>query len=116
MHPNPTLRSALRFFVLVLALGLTAGGVADALAQLRPIPPKAKRGELRHLQGMVVELDGAAVPLAAGAQIRDPDNRIVLPGALPGRVTVRYLLDAKNRVSSVWILSPQEAARPDPGN
>ena len=112
MHLSPSLRAATRLLLMVLVLGWSAG----ALAQLRPIPPLAKRGELRHLQGMVVELDGAAVPLASGAQIRDPDNRIVLPGALPGRVIVRYLLDAQNHVSGVWILSPQEAARPDPGN
>ena len=116
MHPSSILRAGTRILVLFLAFGLTAGGMADALAQLRPIPANAKRGELRHLQAMVVELDGKAVALSNGAQIRDPDNRIVLPSALPGQVVVRYLLNAQNQLSAAWILSPQEIARPDPRN
>jgi hypothetical protein len=29
-------------------------------------------------------------------------------------MVVKYLLDGQGRLSRVWILSPQEAAQPDP--
>ena len=96
------------FFVLALTLpGL-------ALAQFRTLPADAKRGEIRSLGSMDVEINGKQKRLAAGAQVRDADNRIVLPTAIPAGAKVKYLLDAQDMVFRVWILSPQEAAQPDP--
>lgn len=85
---------------------------AAAAAQLRTIPTDAKRGTMRHVQDMVVEIDGARARLAPGAQIRSVSNTIVLPGALPPDSPVRYLFDATGQIKQVWILSPQEAAAP----
>ena len=87
---------------------------AGAGAQLRTIPADAKRGTMSHVQGMTVELDGKRTDLAAGAQIRDVENRIVLPTALPAGVLVKYIPDVHGQVWRIWILSPQEAAQPDP--
>lgn len=92
----------------VLALG-----VAGAQAQLRSLPAEAKRGEMRHVQDMLVEIDGKRLRLAPGAQIRGPDNLIVLPMALPPGSLVKYTLDAQANVFRAWILTPQEAAQPD---
>ena len=94
-----------------LAIALAA---AAAHAQFRAIPAAAKRGELRHVQDMIVEIDGQAARLAPGAQIRDPDNLIMVPTAVPPGVLVKYTVDAQGMVKQVWILSPAEAARPDP--
>ena len=94
--------------VLLAALCLVAAG---AQAQLRAIPGEAKRGEIRHVQDMIVSIDGARQRLAPGAQIRDPDNRIVLPAALPAGAPVRYLVDAQGQVHRIWLLSPAEAAK-----
>ena len=99
--------------VLVLFFGL-AFCCAGAQAQLRAIPAEAKRGEIRHVQGMIVEIDGKRLSLAPGAQIRDPDNRIVLPAALPAGVLVKYTLDVQENVFRAWILTPDEAAQRDP--
>ena len=93
----------------VLALGL-----AGAHAQLRSLPAEAKRGEMRHVQDMIVEIDGKRMRLAPGAQIRGPGNLIVLPMALPPGSLVKYTLDAQGMVHRVWLLSPLEAAQPDP--
>ena len=82
-----------------------------AHAQLRSIPPEAKPATLRHVQDMLVELDGKPARLSPGAQIRDPHNRLVLPSALVGKAQVRYVPDAAGMVHRVWILSPAEAAR-----
>jgi hypothetical protein len=91
-----------------LALALAC---AAAHADLRSIPQEAKRGEMRHLQEMIVEIDGAPQRLAPGAQIRDAFNRLVLPTAVPPGSTVRYLVDAQGYVRQVWILTPEEAAK-----
>jgi hypothetical protein len=63
---------------------------------------------------MDVEIDGKAMRLSPGAQIRDAGNMIVLPTAVPAGAKVKYQLDPQNLVNRVWILSPQEVAQPDP--
>jgi hypothetical protein len=93
---------------------LLAAATASAHAQFRTIPAQAKRATLSHLEGMTVELDGKRTLLAAGAQIRDERNMIVVPAAVPPGVLVKYQLDTQGMVWRVWILSPQEAAQPDP--
>ena len=86
----------------------------SAQAQLRTIPADAKRATISHVQGMTVELDGKRTELAAGAQIRDANNMIVLPIALPRDALVKFIPDPQGQVWRIWILSPQEAAQPDP--
>ena len=94
------------------ALSLIAVLVAGtAAAQLRTIPADAERGELRHVQENVVELDGKRETLAPGAQIRDKANRIVQPATVSPGAIVKYRRDANGAVSQVWILTPDEAAR-----
>ena len=86
-----------------------------AAAQLRTIPEEAQVGTMRYLEMMQVELDGQPQQLAPGAQIRDGDNRLILPASLQEREQVRYLLDPAGLVRRVWILSaPEKAALPQP--
>src|SRR5882724_12558389 len=95
-------------WIALLLLSVTA---PLAGAQVRSIPEDARGGQIRHLQDMVVEIDGAAQQLAPGAQIRDASNRIILPTAIPPATLVRYVLDAEGKVRQVWILTPEEAQR-----
>ena len=97
----------------LLAMLLFTSTAGAAQAQLRTIPAEAKRATLSHVQGMTVEIDGKRTELAAGAQIRDADNMIVLPAAVPAGVLVKYMPDVQGQVSRIWILSKQEAAQPD---
>ena len=99
-----------RILLTVLLFIVTAGA---AQAQLRTIPADAKRATMSHLQGMTVELNDKRTELAAGAQIRDSNNMIVLPTALPPGSLVKWMPDAHGQVWRIWILSPQEAAQPD---
>ena len=99
---------------ILLATMLFSLAASAAQAQLRTIPADAKRATMSHVQGMTVELDGKKTDLAAGAQIRDADNMIVLPAALPSGSLVKFMPDAQGHVWRVWILSLQEAAQPDP--
>ncbi|MGA7983710.1 MAG: hypothetical protein WCA01_00850 [Burkholderiales bacterium] len=107
-----TLAKLTRAFVLCLLAALPA----SALAQLRTIPADARRGEIRHVQGMLVEINGQRVLLAPGAQIRDASNRILVPTALPPGAKIRYLLDAQGNPFRIWLLTPEEAAQPDPNH
>src|SRR3954462_14078926 len=97
----------------LILIAVLAGYAACAAAQLRTIPQDAKRGTLRHVQEMVVEIDGGRRQLAPGAQIRDGNNRIVLPSTLAAGTPVKYRVDGEGMIQQVWILTPQEAAEPD---
>jgi hypothetical protein len=94
-----------------LVLGACLATAALAQAPLRTIPPEAKTGTMQHLQDMYVAIDGARRRLAPGAQIRDANNRLVLPASIPAGSRVKYVGDAEGFVRQVWILSPQEAAQ-----
>ena len=96
------------FALLIAALFATA-----AAAQLRPIPAGAKRAEMSHVRENIVEVNREQLQLSPGAQIRDPLNRIILPATLPPGSPVKYQLDAAGLVHRVWILSPEEADRPE---
>jgi hypothetical protein len=101
------------FIRLVCAALLALAAASAAQAQLRTIPDEARRARLTHLQGMTVQIDGKQAQLAMGAQIRDGNNRIVVPSAVPPGVLVKYMPDLQGQVSRIWILTPQEAAQPD---
>jgi hypothetical protein len=98
-------------FAAAFAAGIATA--AGALAQLRTLPANAKRGTLSHVQGMVMELNGQRIELAAGAQIRDANNMVVLPTALPAGSRVKFQTGPDGKLNRAWILTPQEAAQPD---
>jgi hypothetical protein len=98
----------------LLALMLCALVVpAAAVAQVRRIPEDAKRGNIVHVQGTMVEIDGQPMRLSAGAQTRSRDNLIVVPMSLPRGALVKYTLDGAGQIHRVWVLTPEEAAVPD---
>lgn len=94
----------------LLAAAILLCASAAAPAQLRTVPPHAVRAEMWHLQDRLVLIGKAQVLLSPGAQIRDADNRLVLPGAIPPGSIVKYLPDGMGNVFRVWILTAQEAA------
>lgn len=86
-----------------------------AMAQVtRNLPGDAARGSVTYVQGNIVSLDGKQLKLAPGGQIRGQNNLIVMPAALPPGSPVKYRLDRNGDLAQVWILTPEEAARPDP--
>ena len=84
---------------------------ASAFAQLRTIPQDAKRAKRSPVQERVVEINGKREMLAPGVRIRDAQNRIIVPNALPANSLVKYRRDPNGAVHEVWILTPQEAAK-----
>ena len=104
-------RSAARFAFLLALLS------APATAQLRvpPLPEIALVGVIRHIEEMAVMMDDKAMQLAAGAQIRDQQNLIIVPTAIPKRgAVVVYTLDSAGQIFRVWLLTPQEVAKLKP--
>jgi hypothetical protein len=93
----------------LLILLALSGCAMVAEAQLRSIPKEAPQGFIRHVQEMIVEIDGTQRRLAQGAQIRDAANRVVVPTAIPAGTRVKYLLDKDGSVEQVWFLTPEEA-------
>ncbi len=95
--------------LVVFVLAVSLSGTSNA--QLRSVPADAMAGEIRQLQDMtVVVADRTTLRLAIGAQIRDAENRIVLPGSLASGTIVLYQLDANGEVRRAWIPSDAEAA------
>jgi hypothetical protein len=80
---------------------------------VRTLPEDAPRGYLTFVQGNVVALDSKEIRLAPGAQIRGANNLLVLPTALPRNSLVKYQLDGGGNLFRAWILTSQEAAKPD---
>jgi len=97
-----------------LLLVIAAVFAAAAAAQVRTIPAEARRAEMRHVRENIVEVNQRhELQLSPGAQIRDPLNRIIVPASLPPASVVRYQLDAAGLVHRVWILTAEEADRPE---
>ena len=94
---------------LAAALALCLAGAAHA--QLRTLPADAKAGKLRHIQEMIVTINGKPARLARGAQVRDAHNRILVPASIPADSFVAYRLNPQGEVSAAWVLTPREAAR-----
>ena len=88
--------------------------MAPALAALRSIPEEAPVVVMTMNADGTVTLGKRVIPLSPGAQIRDAENRIVLPTSLVGTHRVRVVLDAEGRLERAWILTAEEAAQPAP--
>ena len=93
----------------LVAAAILLASLAAAHAQLRTLPADAKRGQIRHVQETIVAIDGKLARLAAGAQVRDASNRILVPTAIPPGSVVKYTLNAQGEVARVWILTEHEA-------
>jgi hypothetical protein len=103
-------------FIAYLAL-LAALAASPAIAQIRvpPIPVDSQRGVIRHLGEMAVTIDNNPAQLAASAQIRNRQNLIIVPTAIPPNGALAdYTLNAEGQVYRVWLLTPDELAQPKP--
>ena len=101
----------LGFGALITALALSGQAWAQNLT--RPIPEDTRRGDIRHVQDMVMAIDGKQMRLAPGANIRDRNNFIIMPAALPpDGALADYATDFNGQVFRVWLLTEEEAARP----
>ena len=104
-----TVLTSLRLIALAAMLGV-AGSVA---AQTRPIPDDAKRGVIKHVQDVMLSIDGRNIRLAPGGHVRDHNNLIIIPMAIPPEGALAdYVLDMHGQVFRAWLLTEEEARRP----
>jgi hypothetical protein len=62
---------------------------------------------------MTVILDGNPMRLAPGSTVRDQNNLIIVPAAMPRQgAWVDYIVDSDGQISRVWLLTPEEQAQP----
>ena len=99
----------------LLALSVAIASAAG-WAQFRTIPKDAKRGELTHVTQNIVSVDGQTMRLAPGALIYAQNNLTIVPSEVPRNSLVEYVLDRNGELFKVWILTPAEAARPNPNS
>lgn len=78
----------------------------------RTLPENTLRGELVVVDLTTANVNGQAMTLSPGVQMRDPFNMVVLPLQVRERVPVRYQTDLAGAITKVWILSQREAAQP----
>ncbi len=90
---------------------------APALAQQlqRQFPANALRGEIVVVSPPEITLNGRPSRLSPGARIRGENNLIMLSGSVIGAtLQVHYTTDTAGLVHDVWVLRPDEAAKPWP--
>jgi hypothetical protein len=88
-------------------------GPQPSLAQFRTLPPDTDRGYIRHVRETLVQIDGTDLRLAPGATIRNQQNLIIVPTALPPDGAVaEYVTNAAGELTRVWLLTPEEQQRP----
>jgi hypothetical protein len=100
-----------KLLALPIAALLMLAGVA--LAQVRTLPPEAKRATVGQQQYMLPYIDfgGTRVKLAPGGIIFDQDNRTIVHNALPPGADVAYTIDMNGDIGRIYILTPQEQAQ-----
>ena len=90
---------------------LVLAGATQALAQ-RPFPEQAKRGEMKAYEYPAMKIGDNVYRLAPGSRIFNQQNLIIMPASLQVQTApVMYLLDMSGVLSSLWLLTGEEAAR-----
>jgi hypothetical protein len=101
-------KSLIRIATLALAPAMLGFTPAARAQSLRLIPAEARFGEFELVRYPEATIDGKAMRLAAGAQIRDARNMIALPATVSGKHPALYRLDPDGQLSRVWLLAPDE--------
>jgi hypothetical protein len=103
----------LHVWLAAVAALLAAGTAVAQTITVRTLPDEARRAYMSHVRENVLSLDGVQTRLAPGGQIRGQNNLLVLPTNVPRESLVKYQLDKSGELYRAWILTAEEAARPD---
>lgn len=109
---SPTFSMPALAWVLAFA-ALLFSALADA--GVRTFPKTAERGNLRVVQGFMVELNGTQEQMAPGVLIKSTNNTSVVPASLAGRThVINFTRNGQGQVNKVWLLNLMEAQQPAP--
>ena len=95
-----------RWIVFIVSLFFAAAVHAG-----RFLPPATKLGALKTAEYPYVKIGDSVLRFAPGARIFNTENRTILPNLLPAQATVFYQLDLYGQVITLWLATPEEAAR-----
>ena len=77
----------------------------------RSFPPGAKRGELKAHEYPRYQVGKAIYRISAGGRIFNEQNMIIMPVSLQRQTAeVMYLIDMNGNLSTLWLLTKEEAA------
>lgn len=107
---NPLITALVGAVLCTATLAADAQQTPAAMGVFRTIPAAALRGEMQPPWQRLTRIDGKELQLAPGVQIRDQNNRIILPGSIAQPLLVKYLIDPNGQIIRVWVLTAEEAA------
>jgi hypothetical protein len=100
-----------RFLIVLLASMLSLVCATQAGAE-RVFPQQAKRGDMKAYEYPSMKIGDNIYRLSPGSRIFNEQNLIIMPASLQKQAApVMYTLDIRGDLSSIWLLSVDEAAR-----
>lgn len=109
-------RALLHFCPAAISISVALGALLSTVgahAQVqRNFPQNALRGQVEFGNPPEVWLNGQPTRLSPGSRVRDPNQMVVMSGALIGqKLIVNYVQDGMGQLHEVWILTPAEISR-----
>ena len=100
-------------FVGMLALTLLLLGLVQISTSFaaRPLPPDGKFAVVSAFPYPSLVVKGGTLHLGPGAKIYSEQNLFIVPSAVQVPANVLLRLDDRGEVSTMWVLTPEEAAR-----
>ena len=92
----------------LLLLGLVQISTSFAA---RPLPPDGKFAVVSAFPYPSLVVKGGTLHLGPGAKIYSEQNLFIVPSAVRVPANVLLRLDDRGEVSTMWVLTPEEAAR-----
>jgi hypothetical protein len=116
IYPSTFIRTGFAMWLQRLLISfLLAGLTLPALAFERPFPAGTKRGTMTPATYPHIVINDKTRTLSAGARIWNQRNTIDMPASLRGEdMIVHYTENQAGQIDRVWILTPEEIARPAP--
>jgi hypothetical protein len=98
-------------FLFALLAALTILTATQASAE-RNFPEQAKRGDMKAYEYPSMKIGDNIYRLSPGSRIFNQSNLIITPASLQVQAApVMYTLDIRGDLSSIWMLTDEEAAR-----
>jgi hypothetical protein len=77
----------------------------------RQLPKDAHYGQMTRFSYPLASINKHTFRMAPGARIYNHQNLTITPAAMPPQAQVLFRVDAAGQLSSIWLLTAQEAAR-----
>lgn len=96
---------------MVLGTGLTLITLtwgSDTLAQVRTFPANSQQVHISEVGNGMLVINGNALKFAPGVLIFNENNRTMVRNRIPAGVVARVVVNTRNEIQRVWILTVDE--------